>query len=351
MSLIVLLPGTPLAKQIKADGQTITLPTLAQGDCLFKLGELVNNLNTTQAISAKLETPIFTYSFSNRKNPYLLIKAGISLRKLIKAKAANGVYVFWGGPSAWIATIFSPVPVVVALLGSDLQGSYNHLGQKTMFGKMLAYFSHLAANKAAAVVVMSQKMKGLLSTTNQQKTFVLPEGVDLEKFKPLDKIACRILLGWPSDLLTVIFFDSGAFVKNAPLAKAAFKCVQQKIPQATLICIKGIPHQELITYYNAADLLLVTSYHEGSNNSIKEALACNCPIVATDAGDAAERLKEVEQSYCVPGMDAEKLAEKMIRILEKPTKTNGRVIVQKVSVNLVAIELANLLSLITKNDY
>jgi teichuronic acid biosynthesis glycosyltransferase TuaC len=48
---------------------------------------------------------------------------------------------------------------------------------------------------------------------------------------------------------------------------------------------------------NAADLLLLTSLTEGSPQVIKEAMACNCPIVATDVGDIREIIGYTDGCY------------------------------------------------------
>jgi len=43
-------------------------------------------------------------------------------------------------------------------------------------------------------------------------------------------------------------------------------------------------------YLLVADVLLNPSYHEGSPNVVKEAMACGLPVVAADCGDVRKRL-------------------------------------------------------------
>jgi glycosyltransferase involved in cell wall biosynthesis len=343
MKLLVILPGTPVSKVTAEEKECVSLQTLTKGKQLFLKTELVNNLQSIAGLQAAATVDITIRSFSQRKNPWRLIKAGKAIRSLVVNEKFDGVYVFWGGISAWIVTQYSFAPVVVCLLGSDLMGSYTVDGKKTSFGKLLAFFSRQACKEAKGIVVMSEKMKQRLAPTQQQKTLVLPEGVDLEKFYPKDKQECRKLLGWREEENVVLFFNSGAFVKNAPLANAAFQLLKVKEPNASLVEVKNVPHHELINYYNAADLLLLTSFHEGSNNSIKEALACNCPVVSTDAGDANDRLDGVIPSYCIKDFDAAMLAEKMAEILHNPQRCNGREKVASVSIERVGKQLSEYL--------
>jgi len=65
---------------------------------------------------------------------------------------------------------------------------------------------------------------------------------------------------------------------------------------ARLRTVSGVDHDAVPDYMNAADALLLTSHSEGSPNSVKEALACNLPVVAVDVGDVRERLAGVEPS-------------------------------------------------------
>jgi teichuronic acid biosynthesis glycosyltransferase TuaC len=62
---------------------------------------------------------------------------------------------------------------------------------------------------------------------------------------------------------------------------------------AGMVALDGIAHARVPTWMSACDALLLTSRHEGSPNVVKEALACNLPVVAVNVGDVAERLDGV----------------------------------------------------------
>lgn len=96
--------------------------------------------------------------------------------------------------------------------------------------------------------------------------------------------------------------------KNWPLAEEAIRLLQLEVSaqksaissqqsQIELIAVYNKTPQEVAAYMNAADCLLLTSMSEGSPNVIKEAMACNCPIVTTDVGDVQERLRDLDGCY------------------------------------------------------
>jgi glycosyltransferase involved in cell wall biosynthesis len=77
---------------------------------------------------------------------------------------------------------------------------------------------------------------------------------------------------------------------------------------------------------NAADILLLTSFSEGSPQVIKEAMACNCPIVATDVGDVSW-LFGLEPGHFTSSFSPEDVANKIILSLifsESNKETKGR---------------------------
>jgi glycosyltransferase involved in cell wall biosynthesis len=76
-------------------------------------------------------------------------------------------------------------------------------------------------------------------------------------------------------------------------------------------------------WLNAANLLIQTSWREGSPNVIKEAIACNTPVVATPAGDTEDLLEGIQHAY-VCSWDAPELAKRIHGILKDSGRSDGR---------------------------
>jgi glycosyltransferase involved in cell wall biosynthesis len=93
--------------------------------------------------------------------------------------------------------------------------------------------------------------------------------------------------------------------------------------------ISGVPHEEVPYYINAANALILTSRHEGSPNTVKEAMACNVPVVSTDVGDVRERLEGVTPSAVCT--DEDELVEGLLMLLKADSRSNGREAVREVS--------------------
>src|SRR5207248_2675126 len=76
-------------------------------------------------------------------------------------------------------------------------------------------------------------------------------------------------------------------------------------------------------WMNAADVLLLTSISEGSPTVVKEAMACNLPVVTVPVGDVRERLAGVAHCHVVePG--PEPLADALENVLSSGARSNGR---------------------------
>ena len=108
--------------------------------------------------------------------------------------------------------------------------------------------------------------------------------------------------------------------KNYPLAK---KSVELGGGVRLIELGKGYSKHEINKLYNACDLLLMTSIREGSPQVIKEAMACNCPIVSTDVGDVKELIGNTEGCY-ITSYDPEDVAENIKIALELGKRTKGR---------------------------
>lgn len=82
--------------------------------------------------------------------------------------------------------------------------------------------------------------------------------------------------------------------------------------------IEEVPHSDIHIYYNAADVLILTSLSEGTPLVIKEALVCNTPVVSTDVGDVKEVIKDLPGCYIVQPNVIEFLDKIELAINEKP---------------------------------
>src|SRR5262249_30189416 len=111
--------------------------------------------------------------------------------------------------------------------------------------------------------------------------------------------------------------------KNIPLAEAAVRLAEKEMGPIHFEVFDGYPHGVVAELLNAADALLMTSLQEGSPNIVKEAMACNLPVVTVPCGDVAERLAEVTPGAIYP-YDAAQLARGIIAVMRASRRSNGR---------------------------
>ena len=203
------------------------------------------------------------------------------------------VHAMYGGVMADRITRHSwSRPVVVTFHGSDLLGE-NLSG---VLRKVVAFYgvlcSRRAARRAAGVVVVARHLEARLpKDVERRKVRVIPCGVDLERFKPMNPEVCRQKLGWDSSRLQVLFpANTGDPVKRPWLAQSAVRALEDIGVKADLRVLSGVPYAEVPLWINASHVLILTSLHEGSPTVVKESLACGVPVVSVDVGDVAERI-------------------------------------------------------------
>ena len=105
--------------------------------------------------------------------------------------------------------------------------------------------------------------------------------------------------------------------------------------EVQLLLLIEKPHQVVPQYLCAADVLVLASDFEGSPIVIKEAMACNLPIVSTDVGDVADLIGDTEGCYLCK-QTAEDVADKLRRALSFGRRTEGRRAVQHLSLPAIA---------------
>ena len=157
---------------------------------------------------------------------------------------------------------------------------------------------------------------------------IQPCGIDLKDLPLVDKTTAMHEMKLPEDKINILFGGSFANArKNASLAKAALKRLEDEgirgLKEFNLIEMKGFNRHQVAMLFNACDMLLLPTKSEGSPQVLKEAMACNCPIVATDVADIAFLLQGVTNSYATT-FDTKDVADKIQRVITCGERTNGR---------------------------
>jgi teichuronic acid biosynthesis glycosyltransferase TuaC len=243
----------------------------------------------------------------------------------------HGQYGLWGVAARlqWFK------PVVVSFWGDDLLGTVTADGGHSKKSLGVVWISRKLCHFVDAVIVKSEQMKQAAGGP-QDKIYVIPNGVNFAQFRPIPRAQARALLGWDRDRFYVLFGNNPKIpVKNFALAQAAIERLRERGLNAELVVANGLPHDTVVLYMNACNALLLSSVAEGSPNVVKEAMACNVPVVATNVGDVANVIGRTE-GCSVCDHDAEALAEGLEKALRHNGPTTGRQDIQHLDSAVVA---------------
>jgi glycosyltransferase involved in cell wall biosynthesis len=266
---------------------------------------------------------------------------------LNKQQDYDVVHAWFGIPSGLIALllrIFYKTPYIISLRGADVPGYKKRFKflDKLVFGWLNKYFIW---KQAKQVIANSQQLKQLaLKTAPQQDIRVIPNGVDLETFKPkwnksFDKI--KITPGWTRlekrkglDLLLkavaslddkkleVIIPGTGPELENLQNLAQKLKIRRQvrflKIGQNT-----QENRQTVAQVLANCHILCLPSDNEGMSNAVLEGMACGLALLLTDVGGTRELLQAGENGFVVK-RSVEDIAEKI-----KKLKQNQQLIKQQ----------------------
>ena len=234
------------------------------------------------------------------------LKSLSKLKKKIKNKNFNLIHAHYG-LSGLLATLQRRIPVIITFHGSDININKNY--------KWSFIASRLSSKNIFVHKDQPKKLKVILNEKD-----IIPCGINLKIFQPKDKVALRKKLDWDQKKVYILF--SSSFDKPVKNVNLAYKSTQN-IKNSELIELKNYTKIELSNLMNAADLLLVTSFSETGPLIVKEAIACNCPVVSTDVGDVKEIIVKRKNSFVTSynPKEIEAVIKKVIK-LKKPVPKN-----------------------------
>jgi glycosyltransferase involved in cell wall biosynthesis len=252
-------------------------------------------------------------------------RAWLDLPRVARESGADLVHAHYGLSGA--AALRVPLPLVVSFCGDDLLGRPDARGRLSLKSRALIPLSEMAARRADGVIVKSAEMGAVIA--NVPDVQVIPNGVDLTRFVQEPRDVARAALGWPLDTPVLLFAaDPAEERKNWPLACGVRDALAARGLATRLEAVHHRPQADMVRAMSAADVLLLPSYHEGSPNVVKEAMAMNLPVVAAPVGDCVERLREVTPS-AVADRTVEAFAEATRQVLATGRRSNGREVIER----------------------
>lgn len=274
--------------------------------CREKSHSQISPIVTEQFRSLKNDVDITIFPITG-KGAFSYIKAISRLKKLLKNQHFDIVHAHYAF-SAFIASISTSKPVVCSLMGSDIESC-----SLTRF-----IIRQFAKYSWESTIVKSQSLKIKLGLP---RVSIVPNGVNMDLFKPIQREKAREKVGYDPGKIIVLFpADPARKEKNFRLAQQAYNL----LPNKETVELKVVYDADisLMPYYlSAADVILVTSYFEGSPNIIKEALACNANIVATPVGDIEEITARLNTFIC--DFSPESLSEGIMNAITSAKKPDN----------------------------
>ena len=244
-------------------------------------------------------------------------------------------YVYPDGYAAALLGQHLHIPVIISARGTDIN----------LFPKFRLIRPKIrwALDQAAGIIAVSAALKDSMVSlgTPPEKICVISNGIDAERFRPIDRRAAREKLGLPIEGPCIVAVGNLIPTKGQDLLIAALARLSRPHPNLRLYLVgDGVsksalleqaralglgdrvvlpgarPYDELPFWLNAADFSCLASHREGLPNVVLESLACGTPVLATRVGGIPEVIRSRDLGILVDP-DAAHMAAAMERALAR----------------------------------
>lgn len=248
-----------------------------------------------------IEKTVYVIDGKNGLKEY--IKSIFDIRKTIKKGCFDLIHVHYGLSGLFLLLGRMKVPVLMTLHGGDIQAEQGKAVQVALTKQIL--------KKCDFVITLNKKMDEIARKFVHQ-TRIVPCSVNTHFFielSPREKVR--------SNTVRILFPSSrNRYVKDFPLFQKTCEVLRQRYK---LIIeeyyLENLSRKQVAGLFNQMDVLLMTSISEGSPQVVKEAMACNLPVVSTNVGDVSVLLDGVKDSYVSSSRDETELAELVYKSL------------------------------------
>jgi len=320
--------------------------------------------NLKNSYLAKIQVPLF------------LLSELFFTMKIVKSKKIDIIHSHWIVPQGLIGAIIKKLYKIFHV--ATVHGSDVNMIKKNRYLKKVGSFIIRNTNK---VTVNSTFTKNLIldidSRTNVEKLEIIPMGIDLKRFYPVNGISLKKKY---TDGELLLFVGRLIDWKGALYLVKAMKDVLDTFPKTKLLIIGDGPERpeleklilelklkeninllgeikstDVAKYYSAADILVIPSivvagHTEGLGVVTLEAMACGTPAIGTNVGGIPDVIKDGYNGFLVPPKSSDALATKIIDILSNQElqeffRKNGiRTVKENFSWNIVSEKFVKIIS-------
>lgn len=255
------------------------------------------------------------------------LKNILPLRKHIQLGDYDLIHAHYGLVGLVCVFTITSKPIVLSVMGDDAYGSFNIKGKRVKSSYFNMFLTQIALVFVNQVIVKSKNILNVIPY--KKKSQIIPNGVSFDMFKPeSDKLKSNSLLflANPNDPR-----------KNIKLVEDSIKLIDKSLK---LVNPFPIEQSQFPIFLNQASVFVLTSYNEGSPNVIKEAMACNIPIVSTDVGDVKEVIGKTDGCY-IASFDPKDVADKIKKALAFGKRTTGREDIKHLEASVIAKKIIN----------
>jgi len=255
------------------------------------------------------------------------IKSAKHLRDYLINNPADLIHAHYTLSGLTAVLAFSKLPIVLSLMGSDAYGEYIGENKIKFFSRYLIWLTYLIQPFVKSIICKSKYIQSFVYL--KKKSHIIPNGILLDKISVTEN-GFSEELGLSPNKSNILFLGSENNIrKNYKVIKEAVRLLDAS--DINLLSPYPVSHDMVVKYLNSVDVLIVPSFMEGSANIIKEAMSCNCPVVATNVGDVLWLFGN-EPGYFITSFRPEDVAESIKMALDfskRYGRTNGRQRIKK----------------------
>lgn len=344
-----------------------------------------HKLGYSETLTNDMGLPILMWVLS----PFMYFFALLKVWEIVRREKIEIINAHWILPNGFIAgvvSLFTGVPVVSTLPGSDVYMVQKN-GLFNLLGRFAAWKSKWITSNSGQLIVDLEKATNI-KMENKSSTIIY--GVDPQKFKGNNSQTDKLKKELEIKNKDIVVLGVGRLVakKGFRYLVEASKIIDKKEKNLVYVIVGdgderkyledlarklgvyekfrfvgSIDYKNLIYYYNLADIFILPSVRDEKGNlddqsvSVIEAMSCGTPVITTDFPGYRSVIDDGRSGYLVKEKDYKKISERIVFLAINKRKRNemGRIerkeVVEKFSWGAIGVSYTNLFSMLIKKYY